>query len=268
MRTYHHYERRPLGGGSFFGSIVGRLIIINFIVFFLQHILPEQFTLFFALNPSEVVDKFQVWQIFTYMFLHGGPFHLLFNMFILWMFGSTLESIWGSKRFFNYYIACGIGGALFSFVFNYHNYIIGASGAIFGLYLAYAMIFPENYIYINFLFPVKAKHLLIFLTVLQLTLGISGSSGIAYFAHLGGMAVGLLFFRKQIAGSRWFAGVNRKWRQYSKRRMNTQKRQESVKIDSILDKIYAKGYENLSATEKRILENYSKKRKDDESDEV
>jgi hypothetical protein len=152
-------------------------------------------------------------------------------------------------------------------LFNYHHYVIGASGAIFGLYLAYAMIFPENYIYLNFLFPVKAKHLLLFLTIMQLTLGISGSSGIAYFAHLGGMAAGLLFFRKEIAQSRWFSGVSRNWRQYTRKKQKPPEKQESVKIDSILDKIYAKGYENLSTTEKRILENYSKKRKED-SDEA
>jgi membrane associated rhomboid family serine protease len=262
MQQHRYYERRPLGGGNFTGGIVGRLILINIAIFILEIILPFQFRVLFSLTPRLVVENFYLWQIFTYMFLHDSFFpHLFFNMLMLWFFGNTLESLWGGKRFLQYYIACGIGGALFSFVFTYNNLVLGASGAIFGLYLAYAMMFPNNYVYLYFLFPVKAKYLIIGLVVLQLTMGFSGSEGIAYFAHLGGMAVGLLFFRREIAGSRFFSRFTggRIPRSRWSRRQNPM--QDDVKIDSILDKICAKGYDNLSATEKRILDNYSKKRK-------
>jgi hypothetical protein len=196
------------------------------------------------------------------MFLHAGFMHLFFNMLMLWLFGSTLESVWGGRRFLNYYVACGVGGALLSFVFNYNHLVLGASGAIFGLYLAYAMIFPNNYIYLYFFFPIKAKHLIIFLAVFQLAMGFSGPSGIAYFAHLGGMAAGLLFFRREIVGSRLFSSFTGGKKRRPGQGQRRDHGQDDVKIDSILDKICAKGYDNLSATEKRILDNYSKKRKE------
>jgi membrane associated rhomboid family serine protease len=264
MRAHRYYESKPLGGGSFTGSVVGRLILINTAIFILDYVLPDQFRALFALTPRIVVENFYFWQAFTYMFLHDGFSHLFFNMLMLWLFGSTLESVWGGRRFLNYYIACGIGGALFSFFFNYNNLILGASGAIFGLYLAYAMIFPNNYIYLYFLFPIKAKHLIIFLAVFQLAMGFSGPDGIAYFAHLGGMAAGLLFFRREIANSRLFARFSKNWRARpaGRHRSRSDPGQDDTKIDSILDKICAKGYDNLSATEKRILDNYSKQRKE------
>jgi membrane associated rhomboid family serine protease len=264
MRAYRYYDRKPLGGGNFTGSVVGRLVLVNVAVFILDIILPNQFRALFALTPWVVVQNFFFWQIFTYMFLHDGFAHLFFNMLMLWLFGSTLESVWGGRRFLNYYIVCGIGGALLSFFFNYHHTVLGASGAVFGLYLAYAMIFPNNYIYLYFLFPIKAKHLVILLAVFQLAMGFSGPDGIAYFAHLGGMAAGLLFFRREIANSRLFARFNTRSKPRSavRRRSGRDTVQDDTNIDSILDKICAKGYDNLSATEKRILDNYSKKRKE------
>ena len=167
----------------------------------------------------------------------------------------------------NYYIACGVGGALLSFVFTYNNPVLGASGAIFGLYLAYAMMFPNNYIYLYFLFPVKAKYLIIGLVVLQLAMEFAGPKGnIAYFAHLGGMAAGLLFFRREIAGSRLFSRFSSGRKPRVRRSRKQGSVQDDVKIDSILDKICAKGYDNLSTTEKHILDNYSKKKKEDSDD--
>jgi len=262
MPLHRYYERRPLGGGSFTSGVVGRLILANAAVYILQMILPNRFTDLFSLTPRLVVENFYFWQVFTYMFLHGGFAHIFFNMLMLWLFGSTLEMVWGGRRFLNYYIACGIGGALFSFIFDYNHLILGASGAIFGVYLAYAMIFPNNYIYLYFLFPIRAKHLITFLALFQLAMGFAGPEGIAYFAHLGGMAAGLLFFRREIAGSRLFYRFKSRRTMSSGRRRTKNPVQDDANIDSILDKICAKGYDNLSATEKRILDNYSKKRKE------
>ena len=150
-------------------------------------------------------------------------------------------------------------------LFNYDASVIGASGANFGLYLAAAMLFPDAYIYVYFVLPVKIKYFVIGITVMQLAYGIAGGSGIAYFAHLGGMVAGLPFFRDEIARKfGWSARPKRgpTWRP----RFGVPKRRDgdaAGKIDSILDKISAKGYENLTPTEKRILENYSRQQREE-----
>jgi len=262
MRQYY-YSRRSGFGGSFLDSWVNKVVVATVAVYVLQQLFRPGFTRVFSLSPWAVVHKFYVWQIFTYMFLHFNVWHLLFNMFIVWMFGSALESVWGSRRFFRYYITCGVSAALFAFIFAYNSLTLGASGAGFGLLLAYGMLFPDNLIYIWFLFPVKAKHLVIFLGVFQLLQGISGPSNIAYFAHLGGMAGGLLFFRDEISRWSFFSGIQWKWRRYTRERRTRTEENEQEKVDSILDKISRKGYEELTETEKRILENYSRKRKGD-----
>jgi membrane associated rhomboid family serine protease len=262
MRRYPDYER-PAWGNYFSNRTVNKIVLANVVVFFVANIFSPSFVQIFALVPRLVLQKFYFWQPFTYMFVHLGFLHLFFNMLMTWFLGTTLESVWGSRRFLKYYIVCGLGGAAFSFIFNFNNAVIGASGAVFGLYLAYAVLFPNNYVYIYFLFPVKAKHLVTFLAVLQLAQGIAGPSGIAYFAHLGGMAAGLLFFKREIVNSRLWMRVRHRWSGYNEKRKEVWDDQQSAKIDSILDKIASKGYENLTPTEKRILENYSRKQKED-----
>jgi membrane associated rhomboid family serine protease len=244
--------------------MIGRLILVNVGVFLLQNLFPA-FTSMFALQPRQVVENLYVWQIVTYMFLHGNFFpHLFFNMLMLWLFGSTIESVWGGRHFLRYYLFCGIGGALFGMIFNYDGGILGASGAVFGIYVAYAMLFPDSYIYLWFLIPIRAKYLVAGIAAFQLINGLTGPSGIAYFAHLGGMAAGLLFFRSQLLQrARFNLGARRRWNAYMKDRRSRDEQQETDNIDSILDKISAKGYDNLSTTEKRILENYSRKRKEE-----
>lgn len=262
--TYDPYGRRPSPWGGYFNNrTVNQLILANVAVFFLEIILQPGFTQILALTPRLVVQRFYFWQPFTYMFLHAGFMHLFFNMLMTWFLGTTLESVWGGQRFLKYYIACGLGGAAFSMVLSYQHTVIGASGAVFGLYLAYAILFPNNYVYIYFLFPVKAKYLVTFLAIFQLAQGISGPSGIAYFAHLGGMAAGLFFFRREIMNTRMWQRITHWLFDVQRTRKEEWKSHEGVKIDSILDKIATKGYENLSTTEKRILENYSRKQKDD-----
>lgn len=258
---YYQQSRRPPWGQSFTRSVVGRLILANVVVFALQKVFFPAFTVLFALTPRAVIENLYVWQLGSYMFLHGDFWHLFFNMLMLFLFGSTLETVWGSRHFLKYYLACGIGAGLFSMVFSYNNPVVGASGAIFGLYLAYAMVFPNNYVYLYFLIPIKAKHLVAGIAIFQLVMGLSGPSGIAYFAHLGGMATGLLFFRSSLKGRfRFTSGARNKWQSYVDGMRDKKDEQETANIDSILDKISAKGYDNLTTTEKRILENYSRKR--------
>jgi len=242
--------------------MVNRIILLNVVIHIVKTFAPSQMSVIylFGLTPDLVISKFFVWQPITYMFLHANFMHIFFNMLMTWFLGTTLETVWGPRKFLIYYVVCGLGGAVFSAIFTFHGPpVIGASAAVFGLYLAYAMMFPNNYVYIYFLFPVRAKYLVAFLAGLQLLYGIAGSSGIAYFAHLGGMAAGLLFFRREIRQSRLWS---RPMRWYAARSLDKRRdwhEQEQAKIDSILDKIQSRGFENLSPTEKRILENYSRK---------
>ncbi len=253
--------RSPWGAGAG-QSMVARLVLANIVVFIVQSLVPAV-TPLFSLVPRFVVERLWVWQIVTYMFLHGSFGHLFWNMLMLWIFGGAIEAAWGPRTFLRYYLFCGIGGALASFVFSYHALTLGASGAIFGLYLAYAMMFPDSTIYLYFLVPVKAKYLITGIALLQLASGLSGPSGIAYFAHLGGMAAGLVFFREHVARMlRHRFGARRRWmaaQRDARRRPPEREATEADNVDSILDKISEKGWENLSATERRILENYSRR---------
>jgi hypothetical protein len=154
--------------------------------------------------------------------------------------------------------------------FQYDASVVGASGAIFGLYLAVAMMFPDASVMLYFVIPVKVKYFVIGLAILQLANGIAGPSGVAYFAHMGGMLAGLILFRKEILRRLQFSqGPQKQWKAYVKeeRRRDEQRQSEDNdnNIDSILDKISAKGYDNLSPTEKKILENYSRQQRDDEN---
>jgi hypothetical protein len=153
-------------------------------------------------------------------------------------------------------------------VLSYNAPIIGASGAVFGVLLAFALIYPNQQLLLWFVIPIKAKYLVAGLVVLDLYMGVRGPSGIAHFAHLGGAFTGLFFFRSQIAARlRFNLGPRRKWKSYVRQRQEQQEDQETANIDSILDKISAKGMDNLTTTEKRILENYSRKRKEDSRDD-
>ena len=187
--------------------VVKNIIIANCVALLATTLLPfgdellARFALFNIESPF-----FHSYQIFTYMFLHGGISHLFFNMFALWMFGRTLEYEIGSKRFLIYYLVCGVGAALIQMgvasIFNEDLTLLGASGAVMGLLLAFGLMHPNNIIYVMPLpFPIKAKWFIIGYAVLELVLGSSGlSTGIAHFAHIGGMLWGLvllLVWKKQ-----------------------------------------------------------------------
>jgi membrane associated rhomboid family serine protease len=262
--TPQYRQSTPFSGFPFLDTAVGRIIVITVGVFFLQNLLPVA-NMWLTLTPRLAVEHFQVWQFFTYMFLHGSFWHLFFNMLMLWFLGTMIESVWGSARFMRYYVICGIGGGILHAVLQYNASVVGASGAIFGLYFAAAMLFPDQQMYLYFLIPVKIKYLVMGLTVMQLANGIAGPSGVAYFAHLGGMLAGAIMFRSEILRRlRFNAGPRRRWQAHirEQRRQDEETTTSRSNIDSILDKISAKGYDTLTPTEKRILENYSRQRND------
>lgn len=269
MNFYRGYTSQQTLGSR--GGVIMKLVVANAAVFLLQQVLIQTpFTGFFALSPRLVVTRGHLWRIVTYMFLHGDLMHIAINMFIIWMFGRTLEQIWGSARFLRFYFACGIGGAALSFVFAYNTLVIGASAAAYGILLAYGVLFPNQQILLWFFFPVRAKTLVIGLAILELVKGLSVSDGIAHFAHLGGMAAALILLRgeRRLRGLRsFFSGLAERFPvRISLDREDGDKEQddsdETRKVDSILDKISRKGYENLTETEKRILERYADQPRD------
>lgn len=260
--TPQYRQTSSFSGLPFLDTAVGRIIVITVGVFFLQNLVPAV-NMWLTLTPRLAVEHFQVWQFFTYMFLHGSFWHLFFNLLMLWFLGTMIESVWGSARFMRYYLICGIGGGLLHALVQYNASVVGASGAIFGLYFAAAMLFPDQQMYLYFLIPVKIKYLVIGLTVMQLAYGIAGPSGTAYFAHLGGILAGAIMFRGEIMRRlRFNAGPRRRWQAHIREQHRQDEEASRNNIDSILDKISAKGYDTLTPTEKRILENYSRQRND------
>lgn len=216
-----HTGIRP-GGFSVLPVVVKNLLIINGLVWLAQVTIGKDLIVMedvFALHFWKS-EYFKPWQLLTYMFLHSSQsfFHILFNMFALWMFGSTLENLWGPRRFLVFYLLCGVGaalvhmGALWYDVSNAKSLLdsgaispdsygeilnvptLGASGAVMGIFAAFAYTFPNSQMFIMPIpFPVKAKWALLGLVALDLFGGISNSQGgIAHFAHLGGAAFGIL----------------------------------------------------------------------------
>jgi membrane associated rhomboid family serine protease len=193
---------------SYFPPGVKWLLIINTGVFLLWYLggasLQSQMRLL-ALTPDFVVYRFPwfVWQLFTYMFLHGGIGHLLFNMLTLWMFGITLEQTWGTRYFLKYYFLCGVGAGicdtLVNVILGNHTSTIGASGAIYGLLLAFGVLFPDVKVLMNFLFPIKAKYLVMIYGAVALISALgSGNSGVSNIAHLGGMLFGWIYLKARM----------------------------------------------------------------------
>ncbi|MGD0337624.1 MAG: rhomboid family intramembrane serine protease [Bacteroidota bacterium] len=289
------------GGFTFFPPVIKSLLLSNAIVFLLLYFLgPFEINgiplimiidRVFALNPFG--HGFRLWQLFTYMFMHSGLIHIFFNMLMLWMFGMELENTWGSRRFFIYYIVCGIGGGIanliFAPIFSVAAPTVGASGAVFGIMIAFGMMFPDRPVFMfPIFFPIRAKFLVAILIFVEI-LAVTGSEAdtIAHFAHLGGAAVGYIMilidmhrfpFQKFIErlrrrtrmhiytpGSDTNQDIFTKDAEYSDihEEQTPQSKSENQinqeRIDQILDKISKGGYQSLTEEEKRILFEASKK---------
>ena len=174
--------------------VVLNLIIINVIVFVAQNVFDKSFGLtnILALQSYDS-GLFKPYQLITCMFAHGGIFHILFNMYALWLFGSSLERLWGPKKFLIFYFICGIASGLTQMFLVSQGEAIGASGAIMGLIAAFAYTFPNIQFYIIPIpFPIKAKYLAVIAAVIDLFGGFTGGGDVAHFAHLGGLAMGFI----------------------------------------------------------------------------
>lgn len=180
---------------------IKNLLFANIAVFLLQMLAPalnDTLIRFFGLVPRLAINHLFIWQFVSYMFLHGGFSHIFFNMFALWMFGVELERLWGTREFLKYYFLTGIFAGLSTALFSLGSIIptIGASGAIYGILAAYALFFPDRYVYMYFLFPIKMKYLALILGLLEFFSAYNqAQSGIAHAAHLGGMIIGFFYLR-------------------------------------------------------------------------
>lgn len=205
------YAPRGFSSG-FFPPGVKWLLISNcaiFAAFFLSSLLGfGGLFSWMALVPAKVAGSFQIWRIGTYMFLHsaGDPFHILINMLMLYMFGAELERTWGTRKFLNYYFLCGLGAGLCvvfaSYLFGGNTLAptLGASGAIFGLLLAFGIVFADSTILVLFLFPMAAKYAVMIYGFIELYFTLqSPGDGVSHIAHLGGMAFGYFYLKSGLS---------------------------------------------------------------------
>jgi membrane associated rhomboid family serine protease len=243
MSTFRGARTYLFGGPA--TRTVKALITVNIAVYVLQilfHLLDSDYIEFhFGLVPAYVTNKYMIWQFVTYMFLHGGVFHLFFNMLTLFMFGNELERYWGTRRFLTYYFVTGIGAGICSWlvspqnisaiIFGHPTVIVGASGAIYGLLLAYGVTYPNRIVYLNFLLPLKVKWLVIIMGAMAFLSSFERTdSGVANIAHLGGMVVGYLYLK----GKDWWD----KYRFFKEQRQHEQlKRQFEVYYGDVRRKI-------------------------------
>jgi rhomboid family protein len=202
MARYPSSSSYAFGPGALTPAIK-MLISVNIGVYLVNLIVPA-LTLRLGLQPQAVFTQFALWQPVTYMFLHdiGGVGHILINMLSLWMFGTELERTWGTRFFTKYYFVTGIGAAVTTLLLSmfsndiYYSVTVGASGAIYGLLLAYGMYFPNRPIYMYFVFPIPAKYFVMIIGAIAFLSSLGGpGGGIAHTAHLGGLVVGYLYLK-------------------------------------------------------------------------
>ena len=180
------------------------LIAANVVVFLSQFFTPIVIR-GLGLRPADVLEQLQFWRPLSYMFVHAGVGHVVFNMLAVWMFGTELERLWGTRYFLKYYFVTGVGAGLLTVVFSllpfgfaaqlYGALVVGASGAIYGLLLAYALYFPDRPIYLYFVFPIQARYFVLIVGAIAFLTSLGGGGGVASATHLFGLLVGYLFLK-------------------------------------------------------------------------
>jgi membrane associated rhomboid family serine protease len=273
------YASGGFGLGYMLTPWVKRLLIANCVIFFVSQVVGEEFFFeWFAFQPGEIILR--PWGPITYMFLHADLFHLLSNMLVLFFFGPPLEGRWGGREFLRFYFICGVGGVALSFLFQ-PDWVVGASAAMFGLMLAFAMNWPTVPIYVWGIFPVQARYLVGFLFIITLWSAGPGAGGssVAHFAHLGGFLSGFLYLKADWRPRRRATAKDEPRATPRRRRLAIVPRDENGneqpvaqggrrmredaklydRVDAVLDKISAEGMSSLTPDELRLLDEVSKR---------
>lgn len=247
--------------------IIKILLFANVGIFLVDYLTQGKYVWeWFALNPNQVIHEFQVWRVATYLFVHDlNPpfFHLLLNMLILWMFGSPLVETLGERKFTWFYFSTGVFSGVCSLIFysitDNPTTIIGASGALFGLMVAFAIFFPTQQFLLLFLFPVQARYAVLIIGAIEL-LSITSNDRIAHITHLGGAVFAFAYFKLEGRGvdllDRWRNRKVEKVRRAAKRTQE-ENAQTMIDIDPILKKISQSGMGSLTKEEKEKLEKAS-----------
>ena len=250
---------------SLFTDAIKTLISVNFSIFILQSISSSEIMFFsnFGLVPKLVWSQLKIWQPFTYMFFHGDIWHVLINMFVLWMFGSELERAWGKKNFLRFYFITGVGSGLGTMLFGLQSTIpiVGASGAIYGVLLAYGVMFPNRTVYLYGIIPIKSIWFVIGIGVIAFFSSFNNFTNISHLTHLFGMIIGYLYLKRPVHfRSLWFS-VFKKVLEY---RIQNQEKEASRSVEierdlnAILDKINREGFKSLTQEEEKRLYKNSK----------
>ncbi len=250
------------------------ILIANVAVFLVSFIFPGQIAHYFALTPVLVLSKFWVWQVVTYAFVSPNGWGLFFNMFALWMFAPHVESQWGTKYFLRYYFLCVLGAALGQFLLAPESQVMGASGGIYGLLIAFGFLFSDAVIYLFFVFPVRAIQAVMFIALMILVSAFGGGGArLAYISHLGGMLTGFLLFKVPDWTERarlWQAdrrfrhprgGASKPKAPLTEFEVHDPYAEMREEVDRILDKITTNGVESLSGAERDTMRKYSERKK-------
>ena len=248
-----------------FTDVIKVLVSVNFIIFILQTISSKERLFFslFGLVPNSMISELTLWQPVSYLFFHGSVWHVLINMFVLWMFGSELEQSWGKVKFLKYYFYTGVGAGIITFLFNISSTtpVVGASGAVYGVLLAYGITYPNRTIYLYGLIPIKSIWFVVAIGFLAFFSSFQETSQISHLTHISGMLIGFILLknkfnfsnirfkiRKRVLESE----INKKEIEISKI-TNTQK-----EIDQILEKIQEVGFDHISENDTKRLYKASK----------
>lgn len=207
---------------------------------------------YLGLVPFNLTAQYWLWQPFTYLFIHAGFWHFLFNAFMLWMLGRLLEPAMGSRRFLLYFLGCGAAAAALTAAWQPGSLtpVIGASGAVYGLLGAFAFLFPHTQVYLYFLFPVSARTMAVLLGVMEFAMTMSGGQPrISNVTHLAGLAAGLAWL--------W---AERRWRARPVKEEPDPAELEQAEVDRLLEKISRQGQASLSRAELERLDGYAKRK--------
>ena len=241
---------------ALFTDAIKILVSVNFGIFLLQTVAKTEGLFFplFGLVPKMVWSEFMIWQPFTYLFFHGGIWHVLINMFVLWMFGSELERIWGKGHFLKFYFVTGVGAGLVTMIFGLNSMtpIVGASGAVYGVLLAYGLTYPNRTVYLYGIIPIKSLWFVIGIGIIAFMSSFDNVSQISHLTHLSGMMIGYLMLKRPVRfNDLWFT-IRKRTLEYKIKHEEKKVSQHQAierEIDRILDKINREGFDSLTEEE-------------------